>query len=324
MLGTLVVGLGHAGTRLHLPVLRALRPAGADPVVVVDPVRSVQPGSDVVRARDLRHAAALTDPAATVVHLCTPPGARVGPMTELAGLGFRRFLVEKPLAADPAALAEVVALAELADLDVVPIAQWRCSELTRRLLALADELGPPVSIAVRQAKPRFSRTLEGDAHPSAFDVEAPHSVALALRLAGPARVAAAGCADMRLGAAVFPDLGGAWLSLAHDSGVRTEITTELTAPVRERRVTVEYAGGRAVGHFAVSAADDFAQLAVQSPGKRTHAVFRDDALTAFIARAYRHFAGEPMTGELAAGAAVVSLIADAKRLAAGLTVEAAR
>ncbi|GGS26660.1 oxidoreductase [Actinokineospora fastidiosa] len=315
MPGTLVVGLGHAGTRLHLPVLRALRGREDPPIVVFDPVRSVQPGPDVVAARDLPHAAALTDPATCVVHLCTPPTARVEPITALAGLGFRRFLVEKPLAADPAALTELLDLVDLVGLDVVPIAQWRHSELTRRLMGLRAELGRPLSIAVRQAKPRFTRTLAGDDHPSAFDVEAPHSVALALRLAGPAAVTGAGCADMLLGSAVFPGLGGAWLSLAHEGGARTEITTELTAPVRERRVTVEFEGGTAVGHFAVSAADEFAQLEVTAPGRRSHSVFRDDSLTAFVARAYRHFDGARMLGELTAGAAVVSLIAEAKRLA---------
>lgn len=330
MLGALVVGLGRAGTGLHLPVLRTLRSAVGHPlppIVVFDPVRSVPRGQDVVVARGVHHAAALTDPATTVVHLCTPPTARAAPLAELAAVGFRRFLVEKPLATDPAALAAIAELAESADLDIVPVAQWRCSELTGRLRALAEggALGAVTAVAVRQAKPRFTRTLAGDAHPSAFDVEAPHSVALALALAGPARVESAGCSDMLLGAAVFPDLGGAWLTLAHDSGVRTEIVTDLTAPVRERRVTVEFEGGTAVGHFAVSAADDYAQLRLRTPGAGSRWVFRDDSLGAFVACAYRHFDGaEPLPGEFAAGAAVVTLIAEAKRLAARTPVGAAR
>lgn len=328
MLGTLVVGLGRAGTGLHLPAVRTLRSRGApplSPIVVYDPVRSVQPGPDVVVARSPAHAAALLDPAATVVHVCTPPSARLDPLTAFAAAGFRAFLVEKPLATDQHALADLLDLARSADLDIVPVAQWRHSELTRRLLDLRATLGRPLSITVRQAKPRFTRTLEGDTHPSAFDVEAPHSVALATRLAGQARVISAGCADMLLGAAVFPGLGGAWLSLAHDDGPRTDITTDLTAPVRERRVAVEFEGGAAVGHFAVSAADEFAQLSVRTPGAKTRSVFRDDSLTAFVERAYRHFGGEqPMPGELAAGAEVVSLIVEAKRLAAGAPVGAAR
>ena len=328
MLGTLVVGLGRAGAHLHLPVVRTLRSGHPDPlppIVAFDPVRSVQLGPDVVAARDPRHAAELTDPATTVVHVCTPPSARLDPVADFAAAGFRRFLVEKPLAADPAALAALLDLTRRAGLDVVPVGPWRHSELTRRLVDLAATLGRPVSVAIRQAKPRFTRTLSGDAHPSAFDVEAPHSVALALRLAGPARVVAAGCSDMLLGPAVFPGLGGAWLGLEHDGGLRTEISTDLTAPVRERRVAVEFERGSAIGHFAVSAADEYAQLRVRTPTTTTHAVFRDDSLTAFTTRAYRHFAGvEPMPGELAAGAAVVSLIADAKRLAARSPVGAAR
>lgn len=320
MLGTLVVGLGRAGAGLHLPVLRGLRATAPDapPMVVFDPHRNVEPAPDVLTAHTLAHAAALTDPARTVVHLCTPPTARVRPLAELVALGFRRVLVEKPLAADIADLAEVLDLVAGTGVDLVPVAQWRCSELTRRLLALVrgGSLGALRSVAFTQCKPRFSRTISGDDHPSAFDVEAPHSVALALTLAGPARVVDAGCADLRLGDAVFPTLGGAWLRLAHDGGARTAVTTDLTAPVRERRVVCGFDGGTAVGHFAVSCADEYAQLRVVAGGSRAHEVFRDDSLTAFLARAYRHFGGEErLVDELGTGAAVVELIAEAKRLA---------
>ncbi|HVK20086.1 MAG TPA: Gfo/Idh/MocA family oxidoreductase [Actinokineospora sp.] len=321
MLGTLVVGLGRAGTALHLPVLRRLRPH--QPVVAFDPHRTLEvPG--VIATDSLTDAATITDPASTVVHLCTPPSVRVGPLTELAELGFRRILVEKPLAADSADLAEILRLRDAAGLDLLPVGQWRSSELTRRLRATiaAGNLGRARSITIVQNKPRFGRAAAGDDHPTAFDVEVPHSVLLAVLLAGPARATSAMCSDMFLGDAVHPAMGGATVQLRHDSGVVTEIRTDLTSPVRERRVTVDLDGGTLVGHFAVSDADDHAQLRVSTQGQQLRSVFRDDSLGAFLAHAYRHFAGEDrIADEPATGAAVVELITEAKRLS-GLAVPA--
>ncbi|GLZ36440.1 oxidoreductase [Actinokineospora sp. NBRC 105648] len=321
MLGTLVVGLGRSGAGLHLPVLRKLgygsgRSFGRPPITVYDPRRAVPDAPDVVTASSLAQAAALTDPERTVVHLCTGPSARLRPLTELADLGFRRILLEKPLAADEVELREVLRLRELARLDLVPVAQWRASELTNRILGVlhGGRLGALRSVAFTQSKPRFARTLAGDDHQSAFDVEVPHSLAVALLLAGPAEVTAAGCADMLLGDAVFPSLGRAWLRLRHAGGTRTDIRTDLTAPVRERRITVELEAGTLVGHYPISAIDEYAQLSVRTHGGKVDSVFRDDSLTAFIARAYRHFAGEePLADEPAAGIAAVRLLAQAKR-----------
>ncbi|WP_018685766.1 hypothetical protein [Actinokineospora enzanensis] len=331
MLGTLVVGLGRSGAGLHLPVLRRLgqgggRSFGRPPITVYDPrLRTVEitdllgrEAADLAVAHSPRHAATLVDPARTVVHLCTGPTARLRPLTELAELGFRRFLVEKPLAADEAELREVLRLRERAGLDLVSVAQWRCSELTGRILGVlgGGRLGQLRSLRFTQTKPRFARTLAGDDHPSAFDVELPHSLAVALLVAGRAEVVDAGCADMLLGDAVFPGMGSAWLRLQHANGARTEIHTDLTSPVRERRITVELANGTLVGHYPVSRTDEYAQLSVRTRGGQVDSVFRDDSLTAFLARAYRHFAGEePMPDEPLAGASVVALIAEAKRRA---------
>ncbi|RLK61248.1 oxidoreductase [Actinokineospora cianjurensis] len=325
MLGTLVVGLGRAGAGLHLPVLRRLghgggRPFGRPPITVYDPRRRLGDADlgDVAVAHSPAHAATLVDPDRTVVHLCTGPSARLRPLTELADLGFRRFLVEKPLAGDEVELREVLRLREHGRLDLLPVAQWRSSELTARILGVlaGGRLGRLRSVRFAQSKPRFARTLAGDDHPTAFDVEVPHSLTVALLVAGRGEVVAAGCTDMLLGDAVFPSLGGAWLRLRHADGVLTEIRTDLTAPVRERRVTVELEGGTLVGHYPIGAADEYAQLSVRTKGGKVESVFRDDSLGAFIARAYRHFEGtEPITDEPATGATVVSLLAEAKRVA---------
>ncbi|WP_424189115.1 oxidoreductase [Actinokineospora sp. G85] len=323
MVGALVVGLGRSGAGLHLPVLRALghgqaRALGRPPIVVVDPAASVPPAPDVLPALSLAHAARLISPARTVVHLCTPPTARLRPLTELAGLGFTRVLVEKPLAVDEVELAGVLRLRAEAGLDLLPVAQWRCSELTRRITAVVagGELGALRSLSFTQTKPRFTRTALGDSHTTALDVEAPHSVAVALHVAGAAEVADAALSDMVVGDHSYRHMGGARLSLRHAGGVRTEIRTDLTSPVRERRVVAELEGGTLIGHYPATDADDHSQLVVRTASTHSHSVFQDDSLRALIARAHEHFeGGDPLFDEPANGVAVVTLLAQAKRLA---------
>ena len=81
MLHTLIVGMGGSGRGLHLPALARVRAAAPGlltgaPVVAVDPFRPPAGVAGVVTAGSLEEAARLHPPARTVVHLCTPPGAR--------------------------------------------------------------------------------------------------------------------------------------------------------------------------------------------------------------------------------------------------------
>ncbi|GAA1760385.1 hypothetical protein GCM10009834_17420 [Streptomonospora arabica] len=318
MLQTLVVGLGRAGRGLHLPALaRARSLAGRRPVFAPRPVlcfdplgRPDPPPPGTQPVASLRAAADTADAADTVVHMCTPPGTRIRLLEELAGLGYRRILVEKPLAADERELEAVVALRRRFDLHLAVVAQWLTSALTHRLRAAVregrlhglsphgdgapvppPELGGLRSVSVVQRKPRFVRSLTSRAHPTVFDVELPHSVGVALALAGGARVASASWSDMALGNVEVPRLGQAGLVLQHDSGAATEIFSDLTAPTRERRITLEFERGTLVGHYPCSEDDDTSQLRAATEDGSLHLVFHDDALADFVLGAYEHFAG---------------------------------
>lgn len=355
MLQTFVIGLGHAGAGLHLPVLRHARALpqqrrlfADDPIVVCDPDlygsaaparsaparhRSRSPAAHrarpphpawtpgIVVAGSPAEAARLVDPLRTVVHLCTPPAARAALLGELADLGFRMLVVEKPLAVGESELAGITRLAARRGLRIAVVAQWLTSSLTARLreLVRAGTLGPLQSIAVRQHKPRFHRSADtagGAGHPSAFDVEVPHAAGVALRLAGPAEVAAAECTDLLVDGELVPRMGGARLTLRHASGVRTEIHSDLTSPVRTRQITLRFARGVAAGHYPVSRDDDHAQLRISSSGRQQSMAFRDDALTAFMLRAYRRFLAGPWSGaDFDLQVAVARLLCEAKRTA---------
>ncbi|GAA3761103.1 hypothetical protein GCM10022402_43620 [Salinactinospora qingdaonensis] len=332
MLHTLIVGLGRSGRKLHLPTLlraRALAasadgdhsaavPFSAHPILAFDRRLTPPPPAGVTLVRSLAEAAATIDPSRTVVHLCTPPYARASTLNELAGLGFRRILVEKPLATDLFGLDVVLRLRRRWDLDLTVTAHWLASALTERLRsAIRDgDLGALRSMSIVQHKPRFQRSRHRRDHPTAFDVEIPHSLRLALDLAGRAHLLDASWSDLVFGGTRVPAMGGAHLSLVHASGVRTDISSDLTSPVRERRITLEFEEGTLTGHYPCSDADDTAQLRTRSAGHDSRELFTDDALTAFLLRVYDRYAtgraGDGLTGH----SDVVRLITAAKTLCA--------
>lgn len=321
MLRTLIVGLGHAGIDLHWSVLRRLRPDrelfAPGPAYGFDPRPAAAPpaGSDLVRLASLADAARVLDPAGTVVHLCTPPVARLDLLRTLADLGFRRILVEKPLAVDLAAAEAIAALRRDARLDLTVVAHWLDSALTVRTAELvrSGRLGELRSISFVQRKPRLRRTLIRAGHPTAFDAELPHSVGVALRLAGDAELVDAGWSDMEVGEVRIPRMGTARLVARHAGGERTEIFSDLTSPVRERRITVELTDGRIVGHYPGSQDDDYAHLRLCTDRQETRSVFKDDSLTTFLRRVYRQYVeGADGTPEFGLNMRVATLLSEAK------------
>ncbi|MFV0138022.1 Gfo/Idh/MocA family oxidoreductase [Streptomyces sp. HMX87] len=323
MLQPLIVGLGRSGAGLHLKVLARANstpdgPFFSGPLIACDPRPEAGRGlRGVTVTSSITEAARLVSPPSTVVHVCTPPSSRAPVLTELARLGFTQLLVEKPLATDRRQLDDIVRLTRRHGLRLLVVSHWLDSDLTRRLRLLVRErpLGGLVSISVTQDKPRFLRSLTTDGHPTAFDVEVPHSLGVVLDLAGPARLLDARWTDLRCGDTVRPRMGGAWLALRHDSGVRTEISSDLTSPVQQRSLTLHFEHGRATGHYPLSEHDDHTQLLVSGArprhGSGERQVFRDDALTAFIRRAYRLFAAGRGT-ELSLPCDVVRLLCEAK------------
>lgn len=327
MMRTLVIGLGRSGSGLHLPVLARARAAApwrhlfADaPPLTFDPFARQASPPGTIPLGSLAEARTLADPARTVVHLCTPPTVRVGVLGEIARMGFRMILVEKPLAVDTRDLVEITRLCRRWGLAVLVVAPWRSSELTRRIEEILGrgEMGALAAISVVQRKARFTRSQAGDGHHSVFDVETPHAVGLALALAGPARLHDAAWTEMRMGDTVLAGMGTGWLSLDHASGVRTEVMSDLTSPIRERRITLEMERGRLVGHYPTSEHDHTAQLQVTGPGREDRLVFHDDALTAFMVHAYQRFAA-PSAGTPVPllDAEVVQVLDEAKRRCQG-------
>ncbi|WP_028647122.1 oxidoreductase [Nocardiopsis sp. CNT312] len=331
MLHTLIVGLGRSGEGLHLPSLAKARDReptlfAPGPVLGFDPF--LPPVDGVLAVGSLAEAADRARPEDTVVHLCTPPHVRSGLLAALAETGYRRVIVEKPLALDLVGLAEIARVRRSRGLDITVSTQWLDSALTRRLRSAvrSGPFGRLRSVTIVQNKPRFTRTARVPGHPTAFDVEVPHALAVAIALAGPADVARAELEDMVTERTRQPGMGRARLDLRHHAGVRTRIDSDLTSPVRERRITLRFDGAELIGHYPCSAADHTAQLRVEVPGRKTfHSVFDDDALTAFLVSAYTRYADpSPPVGDLPGQVEAVRLLVEAKRLCAPAPAPAAQ
>ncbi|MDQ0994386.1 hypothetical protein [Streptomyces sp. V3I7] len=320
MLQPLVVGLGRSGAGLHLTALarataQAEHPLTIRPPVACDPRPEAGAGlTGVTVTRALSEAARLTPPETTVVHVCTPPADRVMVLTELAGLGYTRMIVEKPLASGLDQLDRLDALRRRHALDLTVVSHWLSARLTEelRLLLAGRRLGSLRAIDVAQHKPRFHRSLTNRDHATALDVELPHALGVVLDLAGPAYVLDARCGDMVCEDTVLPRMGQAVVRLRHRSGVRTRLVSDLTSPMRRRSITLRFTHGTAIAHYPISESDDHAQL-VLTGALRGRRVFRDDALTAFMCRTYRRFA-EGRTADFALHLAAARLLCDAKRV----------
>lgn len=315
MLQPLVVGLGRSGAGLHLKILTRTLADGTfhGPVVAYDARADAARGLDqegVTIATTLRAAVRQVDPESTVVHVCTPPVSRLPVLEELARSGFRLMLVEKPLAIDETEAAEIERLRDRYRLRLVVVAHWLSSALTERLEDLVRQrsMGRLVAIHVAQHKPRILRSLTTGGHPTAFDVEIPHSLGVVLRLAGSADLVEAECTDMRCENTVLPRMGSARLVLRHRTGAVTEIASDLTAPVRQRSIRLEFEQGSATGHYPLSEDDDHAQLIT---GGDRH-VFRDDALSRFLHQTYRTFQAGEGNDDFALHCSALRLLSQAK------------
>ncbi|MFI0980751.1 Gfo/Idh/MocA family oxidoreductase [Streptomyces sp. NPDC021093] len=304
-LRTVIVGYGRAGRELHhVAMNEAATTASAGlhspDVIAVDPRRPASLPERTHWLADVRELA--RHPAAdmdrTVFHLATPPGSRLPVLRALLDLGARAVVVEKPFAATRSEALAMRAAAASAGAHLVPVAVWPSSTVTHRLsreLGEIGELGVLQRLVMEQSKPRPPRAGDGGVgHRSAFDIEMPHQLLLALHLAGPVSdVLAAQTEPYPGGDPAVARLGGARLVVRHRSGVVSELVSDFTVSHRRRSLTALASHGWARGDYPLSA--DAREGVFESSRQRSAVALPDRPLTRFLADTYRYLAGDTGT-----------------------------
>ncbi len=343
MLKPLIVGFGRAGRDLHLPCLQKTRTGHArlisPEIGVVAYEEEYYDSSDAAGLRLFENMADARQAFGEdcIVHVCTPPASHFSVVQEAAELGFKRLIVEKPLASTLDEVERIQALRRRHKLEIFVVATWLSSSLTARLKTMleARSANAWTRMSISQLKPRFSRTLNNRSHTTALDVEIPHQVALLLYLAGKnVEVIAASCSDMRVNGTTVPLMGAATILLHSPSGQLCALHSDLTAPVRQRSIEIVFEdGGKVVGYFPSEGTDSFSQLHSFNQANELvkREVFFDDPLSAFLEDAYHYFEcglAEAPASDLDFHEAVMSVLCEAKKQSGlavpGLTAQAAR
>lgn len=294
---TAIVGFGHAGARLHHRCIAELGSAGhpsvlRGTVLVVDPEKppTLPAGAawSPSLGRLLENGRSLQD---VVFHVTTPVRSHAAAVARLLGAGAARIIVEKPLAVRTRDAEAMVSAARARGAELLPVAVWPSSLITQMVLERveAGAVGDVDRIWLEQSKPRFQRTLESSGHRSAIEIELPHQLVLAMHLAGRIRtLRAASVWPMAVDGLELPMMGGVAATFEHESGVVSSLVSDLTSPVRRRRLTVAGSRGKLSADYPLGADEPFGR--VTAPANRI-AIARDQPLTAFVDRAYRFFAG---------------------------------
>ena len=316
-----IVGYGRAGRDLHHRALRPLLDPD-DTVLVVDP-RPVSAPAGVRWVPSLAEAADLlrqmSVPMSRVIfHLTTPPAEHLSGVEQLVALGARHVIVEKPVATNPA---DARRIAELAvDIDIVPVGVWLESTTTALVeqTIAAGEIGRMLTLHMEQSKPRFRRNMEfDDAHGTAFDVELPHQMLLALHLGGAeATVVSAATWPMSSCGRYGQLIGGAAVTLTHESSVTSTLVSDLTAAVRRRRLVVQGTRGQIVADYPLSSDDDYGQVRVS--GREGRRIVQDLPLSRFIEAVYGSRRGDlpPPRGDLGLHVRSIDMLDRARSTAA--------
>jgi predicted dehydrogenase len=299
----IIVGFGHSGRHLHYAALR--QAADCHPhLVKLDECLAVDPAADWSRGAAVAHASSLPPRSdisgETVVHICTPPETHYQVLLSALGKGYRRFIVEKPLAISAAQATAMVDVVDAYGASMRVVALWPHSwaiSALRRVIA-SNLHGPLQELTIVQNKPRFFLTRQRVGESVLF-IEVPHQVALALSLAGEAAsLNSAHAWPMRFSDRLVPQMGGCVLRLAHASGVKTTINSALDHHARERWVSARFADGSvASAYLSVSRDDLYAQLKRYGPNGSLieHVVDQDDAFAECLGAYYHHFSAAELT-----------------------------
>lgn len=326
---SVLVGFGRAGRDLHFTALLKIHgPGYRENVVVVDPLAAAARGE---AGLSVRVVSTLEDagvsPEDAIVHVCTPPATHAEILVQVMRAGFRHIIVEKPLATSQEEVQSVVATARATGAEVLVLNNWLSSALTnmvREEIARGIQAGDRPSIMrICSLKSRIGRSLRDTGHRSIFEVEIPHMIALSVALLGEGtELLWAHASDLYANGHYRRSLGTANVLLSSVEGTIAYLHSDLTSPIAERSVRVQFAGGGfLVGYFPCTSMDHYSQLLIHDERAKLvdYTVVEDDTLCRFLEASYDYFEcrGPKPQSDLTFNEPVCALLDRAKSVAAG-------
>jgi predicted dehydrogenase len=316
----IIVGYGHAG-RIHRKAYDAI-PHLCTVAAVVEPdldkhkeISASLPGVKIYR--ELAEALTQVDDA-PVVDFCVPAKVHLELVETALGLGVSRFLIEKPLAWDLASSEKLVK--KLQGCKVVYLDTYAASTGVRQLLekiALQDSAVEHLKVVFhknRIGESRLGRGFTQDAVPSAWMIEGPHMLSIAMQVAGRiARVSSASTFDMELGQnQLLPEHGGGRALLEHENGAVTRLDLDLCSDHNMRKIEVKLRNGV---QMTVDLPPSKAQRqcsvlqVVYADGKSEMHQYEDRPIENCVQNAISHLAGEQIAvGSIAGGLAICAMV----------------
>ena len=331
LMHSIIMGYGHCGKNLHHVCLRKLQVLPTlselcERVHAVDPQVSSPASAHLASHEQLLPPDSIRE-GVGVVHICTSPALHLQHVREALHAGYRYIILEKPMVISQAQATELLALQRTFKAHILVVAVWAHSSLIKLMAQRLQASGGGLAqLQIVHNKPRFSRTLQRHGE-HVFDIEMPHQVSLALLLAGDElKLVDAHSEPLHLDGETRPSMKSGSLCLEGPQGERVRLTSDLSSPTRERRLSMELEDGAfCQGYLPVSADDSYSQFEAYAPSgvRIAGQVLADEPLTTCLEAYYRYFLacerGEsplpPRGSSIAFNQRVVELLEQARHLA---------
>lgn len=153
----------------------------------------------------------------TIIDICTPTETHGEILRELVGVGFRSFIVEKPLVTDLNAITRIRKM----NVRIRVMQNYLFSQVTRKAREWIGKYNlKPDAMFCFFCKNRKADTLQkrgfcDEIPPHVFTVEMPHQLDLAYHFLGNAHVVSASCREMEIGRKTFAGHGFGFINLEH-------------------------------------------------------------------------------------------------------------
>lgn len=310
---------------LHLNSYRRLSHADGNPVVYVVCGDRVDEDVHALLSGEARFATAVQNgdldslaEEGAIVDLCTPTSLHRDTLSWLRKRGFKRFLIEKPMACSSKDLDYMVG----SDTVFEVMDNYMFSKATARVLELMADGFTPVTMRSEFSKNRTEDSRNGRGFsngeaPHAFTVEMPHQLYLATAFLGEGKVISASAEDMETGDSVFRNHGSGRIRLKHGGSV-SEHYSNLSASETTRivRLADDMGNELIVRYFIKGRPLTSSVTFVGKDGSQHVELFeRDDMMTSAVSHYYSVLSSGQMRTDRNVAISNTMLIVDALRMA---------